>query len=473
MIKKLPWKINSLRVRLTAWYIFLLALTLTLFSSYLYIQLEKSLLAQLDTNLQLTSTQTVTNLINSNGHLAFRKTVDSQAMTQHLLEAGFAIRLIDEKGQILDGLGRYEAIPITLPIQTSFSNLKTSTTTWRVYSQILPDTNNKGEWLQVAESLEPIYEASEHLLTLMVLGFPLVLVIAEFGGLFLADRALRPIERIIRTAGSIGVNDFTQRIGYQGSTDEVRRLAKTLDRMLDRLQLGFEHERRFTADAAHELRTPLTVIKGRIGVTLSRPRTVEEYEQTLQNLEQETDRLIRLTHGLLFLARLDLRSMHPTLLQPVDLSNLLSTLVEQMQPLASTQHIQIIAQISPQLFIRGNADYLTNLFLNLIDNALKYTPSGGTVTVKATQKYQVVEVQVQDTGAGIEAKHLPFLFDRFYRVEEARTRRTGGAGLGLAIANEITRLHNGKLTVESQVNQGTTFSFTVTSHQSPVTSVFS
>lgn len=465
MIKQFRLRKHSLRVRLTAWYIFLLALTLTLFSSYLYIQLEQSLLAQLDTSLQLTSTQTLTNLINSNGHPAFRKTIDSQAITKHLLEVGFAIRLIDENGEILDGLGRYQAIPTTLPTQTGFSNLTTSTTTWRVYSQILPDANNKGEWLQVAESLEPIYEASEHLLTLMLLGFPLVLLIAALGGLFLADRALSPIERIIRTAQSIGANDFTQRIGYQGSTDEVRRLAKTLDRMLDRLQSAFEHERRFTADAAHELRTPLTVIKGRIGVTLSHPRTVAEYEQTLQSLEQETDRLIRLTHGLLFLARLDLRQMHPTLLQSVDLSNLLSTLVEQMQPLASTQNIQIIAHISPQLFVQGNADYLTNLLLNLIDNALKYTPSGGTVTLKATQNDQVVEVQVKDTGVGIEAKHLPFLFNRFYRVEEARSRRTGGAGLGLAIAHEITRLHNGKLTVQSQVNQGTTFTLTVNSEQ--------
>jgi heavy metal sensor kinase len=464
MIKKLFLRKHSLRVRLTAWYIFLLALTLTLFSSYLYIQLEQSLLIQLDTSLQLTSTQTLTNLIKSNGHPAFRKTIDSQAITKHLLEVGFAIRLIDQNGQIWDGLGRYQAIPTTLPTQTGFSNLTASTTTWRVYSQILPIANGEGGWLQVAESLDPIYQASEHLLTLMLLGFPLVLLIAALGGLFLADRALRPIERIISTAQSIGADDFTQRIGYRGSSDEVRRLAKTLDRMLDRLQSAFEHERRFTADAAHELRTPLTVIKGRIGVSLSRPRSVAEYEQTLQSLEQETDRLIRLTHALLFLARLDLRQMHPTLLHPVDLSNLLSALVEQIQPLASTQHIEIIAQISPQLFIRGNADYLTNLFLNLIDNALKYTPSGGTVTIKATQNSHVLEVQVQDTGAGIEAKHLPFLFDRFYRVEEARTRRTGGTGLGLAIAHEITRLHHGKLTVKSQVNQGTIFTFTVNSN---------
>lgn len=457
MIKLLRLKTYSLRVLLTAWYILLLALTLALFSGYLYIQLEQSLLTQLDVNLQLTSSQTLTNLINSNGHPAFRKTRDSQVMTQQLLEAGFAIRLMDQNGEIWDGLGRYPTIPTTIPTQTGFATLSTSTTTWRVYSQKLPTIYAKAGWLQVAESLEPIYEASKHLLTLMLLGFPLLLMIATLGGLFLIDRALRPLERIIRTAQNISANDFTQRIGYQGSSDEVRRLAKTLDGMLDRLQSAFEHERRFTADAAHELRTPLTVIKGRIGVTLSRPRTVAEYEQTLQSLEQEADRLIRLTHGLLFLARLDLPQIRSSLLQPLDLSHLLTTLVEQMQPLAQTQQIQILAEISPQLFVSGNTDYLTNLFLNLIDNALKYTPSGGRVTLKATQNHQGVEVQIQDTGIGIEAKHLPFLFDRFYRVKEDRSRQTGGAGLGLAIAYEIARLHQGKLTVQSQVNHGTTF----------------
>jgi heavy metal sensor kinase len=464
MIKLLRLKTRSLRVSLTAWYILLLAFTLTLFSGYLYIQLEQSLRTQLDASLQLTSTQTLTNLISSNGHPAFRKTRNSQTITQQLLEAGFAIRLMDQNGKIWDGLGRDLAIPTTLPTHTGFSTLTTSTTTWRVYNQTLPTAYGEGAWLQVAESLEPIYEASEHLLTLMVLGFPLVLMIAALGGLFLADRALRPIERIIHTAQNIDANDFTQRIGYQGSTDEVRRLAKTLDRMLDRLQLAFEHEQRFTADAAHELRTPLTVIKGRIGVTLSRSRTVAEYEQTLQSLEQETDRLIRLTHGLLFLARLDLRQTHPALLQAVDLSHLLTTLVEQIQPLAETQQIQVLAEISPQLLVLGNADYLTNLFLNLIDNALKYTPSGGRVTLKATQNYQGVEVQVQDTGVGIEAKHLPLLFDRFYRVKEDRSRQTGGAGLGLAISHEITRLHYGKLTVQSQVKHGTTFTLFLPQH---------
>jgi signal transduction histidine kinase len=242
----------------------------------------------------------------------------------------------------------------------------------------------------------------------------------------------------------------------------VGRLAKTIDKMLDRLEFAFEHERRFTADAAHELRTPLTVIKGRIGVTLSRIRTPEEYENTLQDLEKEADRLIRLTNGLLFLARLELRQIHAAFLQPVDLTNLLETLIEQIQPLAASKQIDLKEKVTADLWIPGNPDYLTSLFLNLLDNALKYTPKGGKVILEAGQDQQQVKITIKDTGLGIEAKHLPCLFDRFYRVEEARSRQTGG--LGLAIAQEICRLHGGKLTVNSQINQGTTFSLFLPLH---------
>ncbi|MEC4982745.1 MAG: ATP-binding protein [Oscillatoria sp. PMC 1068.18] len=443
---------RTLRVRLTAWYILLLALTLVLFCSYLYLQLEQSLLAQLDSTLQVTVSQTLDRLIEKNGHPGFKKTA-----ADPLAQADLAVRLIDDQGKVWDGFGNYEILPSGLPITSGYINLSRGDRTWRIYTQSLPNFESDRVWLQVAESLEPVYQASEHLLALMWLGFPLILLIAGLGGLFLADRALRPIDRIIRTAQVISANDFTKRINYLGATDEVSRLAMTIDQMLDRLEVAFERERRFTADAAHELRTPLTVIKGRIEVTRSRDRTATEYEKTLHDLEHEADRLIRLTNGLLFLARLESQQRHPSFLQLVDLSNLLSALSEQMQPLAEVQQIELLEKVAPNLFIRGNPDYLTNLFLNLLDNAFKYTPKGGTVTVEAFQTGEQISIAVKDTGIGIDRQHLISLFDRFYRVEEARSRRTGGAGLGLAIAQQIARLHDATLTVQSQPQQGTTF----------------
>lgn len=464
MIKSLHFGKRTIRIQLTAWYILLLAITLILFSSYLYVVLEHSLLRQLNTTLQVTATQTLTNLINKDGHPAFHTTPESQEMTEQFLQAGIAVRLIDQKGHIWDGFGSYSAIPILIPNKNGYLDLSFQDKNWRVYSQKIPTSEGYTGWLQVAESLEPVYEASKHLFNLMVLGFPLVLLTAGLGGWFLANRALNPINEIISKTQAISANNFTQRINYNGPPDEVGRLAKTIDQMLDRLQFAFEHERRFTADAAHELRTPLTVIKGRIGVTLSRLRSPKEYENTLQDLEREADRLIRLTNGLLFLARLELRPIHSSFLQPVDLTNLLGALIEQMQPLAASKNIDLTEKIAEDLWVIGNPDYLTNLFLNLLDNALKYTPEGGQVFLEAQKKHQQIKITVKDTGLGIEAKHLPYLFDRFYRVEEARSRQTGGAGLGLAIAQEISRLHGGTLTVNSKINQGTKFSLFLPIH---------
>lgn len=458
MIKRSRFGKFTIRVQLTAWYILLLAFTLILFSSYLYVVLEHSLLRQIDTNLQVTATQNLTNLVNKNGHLAFRKTPESQEMTEQFIQAGIAVRLIDQQGHIWDGFGSYSVIPVFIPSKIGYLYLTVNHRNWRVYSQPIPTSEGYKGWLQVAESLAPVYQSSKHLFNLIVLGLPLILLIAGLGSWFLANRALNPINEIISKTHGISANDFTQRIDYQVPPDEVGRLAKTIDKMLDRLEFAFEHERRFTADAAHELRTPLTVIKGRIGVTLSRIRTSEEYENTLQDLEKEADRLIRLTNGLLFLARLELRQVHASFLQPIDLSNLLAALVEQIQPLAAFKSINLKDKIATNLWTLGNPDYLTNLFLNLLDNALKYTEKGGKVWLEARQDEQQIKVTIKDTGLGIEPKHLPYLFDRFYRVEEARSRQTGGAGLGLAIAQEICRLHGGKLTVNSQINQGTTFS---------------
>jgi heavy metal sensor kinase len=459
-ISKLWKNKKTLRVRLTAWYVFLLACTLILFSSYLYLLLDRSLLSQLDVALEITALDTLNNVIAENGHPKFKETEQFQANKNNLNHAGFAVRLLDLNAKMWDGFGNYEIVPLSLPKKKGYEKLTDRQTVWRVYNYPLIDRTNKvWGWLEVAQSLDLVHKASEHLLKLIWFGFPLVLFLAALGGLFLADRALRPIDKIIRTAEAIEPNNFTRRIGHQETHDEVGRLAMTIDRMLDRIQLGFDREKRFTGDVAHELRTPLTVIKGRIGVTLTRSRSIDEYTKTLETLEGEADRLIRLANGLLYLARLEKKEIADRWnASEVDLSNLLSVLVEQMQVLADLKNIQIVDRVSSNLIMQGNADYLTNLFLNLLDNAIKYTPDTGKVTIKATVTKAKIRVEVINTGEGIPTKHLPHLFERFYRVENARSRSTGGAGLGLAIAYEIARLHGGSISVESQPHKETMFS---------------
>jgi heavy metal sensor kinase len=448
---------RGLRLRLTIWYVLLLGLTLFLFSSYLYFRLQHSLLTQMDAALQVTASQALANLDEENGRPAFQNTDNTQAVTRHLSRVNFAVRLIAPDGTVWDGFGDLFAMPAWMPTAPGYATLSGDEARWRVYSQRIQTSDGRTiGWLQVAQSLASIQETLENLRTQILLGLPLVLLLAGLGGLFLADRALRPIDRVTRTAQAISASDLTRRIGYQGPADEVGRLADTFDRMLDRLQAAFERERRFTADASHELRTPLTSLKGRMDVTLSRPRTRAEYESTLRDLQHEVDRLIRLSTDLLFLARLDEGRLR---LQPeaLDFNDLLDAILEQVQPLAEAKELTLIQDIPPGLSIQGDPDHLIRLFLNLLDNAIKYTPPRGQVTVRAEDEGARLRVAISDTGPGIPSEAIPHLFERFYRVEAARSRDGGGAGLGLAIAYEIARWHGGMLEAQSDFGRGTTF----------------
>ena len=450
------WTWGSVRLRLTAWYVLLLGLTLVLFSFHLHLRLEHSLAAQMDDALQVAASQALALVGEDQGHPAFATTDAAQTVIRRLIQAGFAGRLTAPDGTVWDGLGDAQHVPAGPPPVPGWTSVEVEGTDWRVYSQPLeaPDGRPIG-WLQVARSLAPSEQASESLFVQIMLSLPLVVVLAAVVGYFLAGRALRPIDRITRTAQAMSAQDLTQRIEYEGPDDEVGRLARTFDQMLDRLQAAFERERRFTADASHELRTPLTVIKGRIDVTVSRPRTVQEYTHTLHDVARETNRLIRLTNDLLFLTRLGQRS--PSMqLQPVDLRDLLSAIVDQVRPLAEAKALELVEEVAPGLRLTGDPDHLIRLFLNILDNAIKYTPAGGRVTMRAVEESTTVRVTVRDTGPGIPPQHLPHLFERFYRVEADRSRETGGTGLGLAVAAEIARGHGGTLEVQSAVGQGTT-----------------
>lgn len=447
----------TLRTRLTAWYTLLMSLTLLLFSGYLYLRLERGLLAQIDAALQVAASQALANLDEEDDRLAFQNTEAFQPVTVRLNLAGFAVRLIAPDGTVWDGFGGYAEVPLWVPSAAGYHTLGTGEARWRVYSQPIRTPGKPAVvWLQVAQSLRSLEEATESLRTQILLGLPFVLVLAWLGGYVMADRALRPIDHIARTARDIGAGQLSRRIGYTGPQDEVGRLASTFDRMLDRLQEAFERERRFTADAAHELRTPLTALKGRIDVILNQPRTAAEYESALHDMEKEVDRLIHLSAELLLLARLDQMRL-PWQPQIVDLSELLHVIVDQVRPVADARGLTLAEEVPQGLSIAGDHDHLVRLFLNLLDNALKYTPPGGYVTLRAGEEPKSVWVAISDTGPGIPPEHLPHVFERFYRIEEARSRKSGGAGLGLAIAYEIAQRHGGTVEVQSEPGCGATF----------------
>ena len=273
---------------------------------------------------------------------------------------------------------------------------------------------------------------------------------------FLASRALGPIDRITRTAQRIGGQDLSERLHLSPSSDEVGRLAATFDQMLDRLQGAFQRERQFTADASHELRTPLAMLAGHAELALERTRRPAEYRQALHDIVDDAARLRQLLSELLMLARAE-GGREDIPQEPVALNELALDVVEAMTPLAEAHNVTLGLGEVQAATILGDQTRLNQLLINLVDNAIKYTPAGGHIQVAVPGGGGWTRLTVADTGLGIPAEHLPHVFERFYRVDAARARAEGGSGLGLSIADWIARAHGGRIEVASTVGVGTTF----------------
>ena len=444
-----------IRVRLTLWYVLLLAATFIIFSVYLIFRFQHSLRSTVDDSLQITVSNTIAALdqedVDDREQLRINRTGQPQVRNPN-----FVMRIISDQNEVWDSSGNVQDISFWGPMEAGYSTQTglENGTEWRVFSQpVLASDGQTVAWVQAAQSLGPVNDTLEDLRVQLLLGVPFILLFAGLGGYFLANRALRPIQQITQTAQEITAQDLSRRLAYRGARDEIGSLAKTFDQMLGRLQSSFEHERRFTGDAAHELRTPLTVLKGQIEVALNRRRNAAAYEKILQELSAQVERLIRLSNGLLFLSRSDQQrlSFEPT---DFELREWLEILVEQLEPLAREKGLKISTEVPSDLSVYGDSDHLIRLFLNILENALKYTPAGGEISITALKGPDKIQVMVHNTGPGISQEHLPHLFDRFYRVEADRSSQTGGSGLGLAIAREIVRLHQGDIDVQSEPVQG-------------------
>lgn len=281
-----------------------------------------------------------------------------------------------------------------------------------------------------------------------------VLAVGLVGGWWLSGRAIRPIADMSSTAQSISGKNLSSRINVQETDTELGQLAAVLNRAFDRLQSAFEQQSRFTADASHELRTPLAVILSHTELALSRQRTGEEYRESLEACRRASQRMKSLIDSLLLLARFD--ALEPELdLRPVDLESIAHDSVELLRPLAEERRIDIHATTSPTS-ISGDRDRLSQVLTNLLSNAVRYNHDGGSVAVSVFANNGYGVIRVTDTGVGIPAEELPHIFERFYRVDKARSRAEGGCGLGLAICQSIVEAHGGTITASSQPQSGTT-----------------
>ncbi len=456
---------QTIRVRLTAWYILVLGGVLVFFSALLYHTLDQALDDQVDAHLRLSADQALGALTVADGQVRVPPTEGENEITP-LAEQGLLVRVIQPDGQVVTNLGSFRTVATPADLlaavrqgqaQFTQANVPGTDTPVRLYARPYVVEGRVYGAIVVGQSLQPNHAVLQELLVILALVVPLTLALASAGGLFLANRALQPIDRLTRAAQQISAQDLSQRLNLDLADDEVGRLAHTFDRMLARLDEAFGRQRQFTADASHELRTPLAIMKGQIGVTLNRDRAPADYQIVLTDLEEEVDRLTRLVDDLLLLARADDPSpvLQP---EPVDLSTLLLLVADQIHPLATAKALTVQLHIASDLYVPGDPDKLFRLFLNLLDNAVKYTPPQGQISIRATSTdpAQVV-VEIADSGPGISADQVEQIFERFHRADTARSRATGGWGLGLAIAQSIAVAHGGVIEAHPAATGGSVF----------------
>jgi heavy metal sensor kinase len=447
-------RLKTLRVRFALWTSGLFLLILTVFSAYVYGDMARGLYTSVDDSLVLNAAQVTGALDINNGQLILPDSFIETPENGDLQTRGFTVRILNYQQEILHSFGPYQDLPFSTaknaPFFTTYVD-KASNNTVRVYTTPVEDNNRLVAYVQVAQSLESTRDTIQRLLTTLLVSVPLLVLIAGLSGYFLATRALAPIDQITLTARRISAEDLSARLNIPVTDDEVGRLTQTLNDMLARLDDSFQREHQFTNDASHELRTPLTAMQAILSVIREKRRTPEEYEQALDDLAEETDRLRTLVENLMRLARGEKRSDNPN--EMINLSTLIKDVTDSMRPLAETKKLSIAYDIPEDLTVLGDSDELIRLFVNLLDNAIKYTEQGK-ITVTAQKNEKEIAINIEDTGIGISPEHLLHIFDRFYRVDKSRAAR--GAGLGLAIAQEIVHAHGGTIKAHSTIGKGTT-----------------
>ncbi len=464
LLSRFPVWPRTLRARLTVWYTALLSGMLTVLGLAALVLLERGLHENIDASLD-----SVARAIAETTRAAPRFGPGLDEILESFFFPGFSRRSF----RMLDPFGRPDPriTPrgrLQFPISPrALENAKHGRSTYTTIS--LPDVSSapvrlltvpvfeRGRlrnFIQVAMSLESA-EAARSRFLLVLLGLaPLALGGAALGGWFLARRALAPVDAMVEAARRIEAEDLSRRLETRDTSDELGRLASVLNDMLARLERSFSAVRHFSADAAHELRTPLTILKGELEVALRASQTGDAYRQVLSSCLEEVDRLSGLVNDLLFLARSDtghLEREHTA----VNLAEVLEDVRPALLALAEPKAVNCTITSPASVWVTGSTAMLFRLIFNLGENAIKYTPAGGQVALRLTRQAHEARLEVADTGPGIAAEDREQVFERFYRADSARTR--GGMGLGLALARSIVVLHNGQLSLDSEVGRGSCF----------------
>lgn len=475
--------LDSIRTRLTLWYTGVLALVIVILCGVAYFIFWRSAVRRTDLNLvELSNSFLVTlraELEDQSGTDLFL-TAGKEAIEEHHFRDTLYV-IADETGNVI--LSSQETPLPTVsakrphkPVLSSpffqnflatsmqsdrlFSNIPITQAGYRAFAQRF-SAKGKSYTLIIVQSLHPQREMMEEAVAVFAWLIPLAILLASGGGYFLARKSLAPVVAMSSQAGLIGAANLHERLAVQNERDELGHLALSFNRLLDRLRESFDRQRRFMADASHELRTPVAILRGESEVALSQQaRSPEEYRESLDVMHHEAERLTRIVEDLFTLTRAD-AGQYP--LQPSDfyLDELVADCVHSARTLAQAKKISLTFEGAPESPIHADESLVRRMLLNLLDNAIKYTPDFGRVTVSFQRNGKEYAVNIVDTGCGIPAELRPRIFERFFRADKARSHSEndgGGAGLGLAISRWIAEAHQGRLELTRSDSTGSTFS---------------
>jgi heavy metal sensor kinase len=451
----------SIGVRLTLWYLAIFALAQILFGAGMWLILRNNLFDLVDDGLEAQVDDLKNFLQSQPKDRTIAKVQEEVNETYTIEHPGDYLAVYADNNQLIYRSAFMQAHPSVLlpPGQVKRPIMRSRRIDHRPFRFLFQKLEVNGHiytvemGLPADDAVETLHDFRSYLLMFA----PLLLLVAAGGGYWLSRRALSPVDALVRTAREVSGTNLGSRLQKLETGDELQRLSDTLNEMLDRIEVAFQRIAQFTADASHELRTPVSLIRTEAELALRRSRGEAEYKESLRHILLEAERTTALIEQLLSMARAD--SGRETLhFDPVDLRQTLRSVVDGWQQVATIRNLQFSSNLdAPDFSVMGDETLLRRLADILLDNALKYTPSPGSVHLSLELQGESAVIRVRDSGVGIPEEEQGKIFERFYRVDKARSRALGGAGLGLAIAQWIVTQHGGSIHVESQPGQGATF----------------
>lgn len=445
-----------IRARLTVWYGVALTVMLIVYAAATYLAVRHEFLEQLDEQLHDDFEPAEVRLTHSaDGQIVWsgEGRPDGDASESRVYEAW------SPSGAQLHRSG----LPVSLPplalggsgSSYRYENLTSNGVRWRTLTAPIV-VDGQTVWLRVARSEERVRQQLREVLVVLVVGLPIVVVAAGFGGYLLARRALAPIDHLAAAAQHITAKRLHERLTTLNKRDEIGRLATVFNDTFARLESSFEQLRRFTADASHELRTPLAVIRSIGESTVARRRTPEEYRDAIGSMLEETDRMGRLVETLLRLSHADAGSIRLAR-ERLDVSGLVREVTASLSVLGEERNQRVVVDAASAVFVSGDRLVLREAVTNVLDNALKHSPAGSAIDVRVISEHDEAVVAIGDAGPGVRPEDRQRIFDRFFRLDQARSREAGGAGLGLAIAKWAAEMHGGGITIDDRPTGGAEF----------------